>query len=197
MMNKSYFLIIYNRKHEILVLNKKSLSRWEIPRVSSSKEVPIYKLAEDYMATNFDVKFKIVGKSNIVDKYEWPKELVNITGKSGEEHLFIFIRLESHFNNSCIKENTDIKGYDILDYSGACERVIFKNHRKVLWNVLEDLKKKEQTIPSSDKIYSEDEIENNKEDSIDGLNSNLVDKVDDKTDDEEFDEDFIEPERYR
>ncbi len=192
MMNRNYFLIIYNRKHDILVLNKKSLNRWEIPKVSSSKDTPLYKLAEDYMTANFDVKFKIIGRSNIVDRYEWPKELVSITGKSGEEHFFIFVKLESHFSHSSIKEKSDIKGYDILNYNEACERVIFKNHRKVLWNVLEDLKKKDELVPSlendgrKNKNYEEDEH----------LRENSVHDTDAKNKDDEP-ENFIEPERYR
>lgn len=146
MMNENYFLIIYTEDYEILIVKKKSIEKWEIPRISSTKELPIRTLIDNYLQKYFTANFKIIGQSEVIDKYEWPKELVSVTGKTGEEHRFILIKLESHFNNTNINKDTDIESYDLVEYDILCNKVIFKNHRKVLWDVIQDVKKKEKKI---------------------------------------------------
>jgi hypothetical protein len=138
MRNKNYFLIIYNPSKHVLILKKKTLGRWELPRIASSKEQPISYLIETFMRNHFRIQYKLVGKSSIVDTYDWPKELISITGKSGEEHHFRYIRLLQHFKQEHIT-SPDFESYDFVEYEDLVQRVIFKNHKDVLKKVLDEL----------------------------------------------------------
>ncbi len=160
MMNKSCFIIIYDQQQKILLIKKKSLGRWEIPRAQMNEGETIYSSVENYLKNNFCFDYKIIGVSDVIDKYEWPKELATITGKSGEEHRFIFLILKDKIDNNSIKSH-DIEGYDFADFNNVYERVIFKNHRQVLRKVFSDLQQKinphQQKKESLD--YDEEESE--------------------------------------
>ena len=140
MKNKTYFIIAYIEGQGILIFKKKMLEQWELPKISSSKEKPINELVEQFFKNHLKGSYKIIGQSEVVDSYEWPKELQNITGKDGEEHRFIFVEIRSKLDKDSIKSE-DYSGYDLVDYDLLVEKVIFKNHKTVLKKVLADLDK--------------------------------------------------------
>ena len=141
MINKNYFIIAYKKDQGILILKKKMLEKWELPRFSASKEKPIDKMVEEFMKRYVKTSYRLVGQSEVVDSYEWPKEMKNITGKSGEEHRFIFVEITGKIDPEKIKTDEYI-GYDLVDYDLLVTKVIFKNHKKVLRQVLDELEKK-------------------------------------------------------
>lgn len=167
MYNKTYFLIMVNRQLEALILRKKHFLKWELPFVKSSTEKSIALMIEEFTKKHFSVPYKIIGESSIKDSYEWPKELVAVTGKTGEENRFIYIKfLEELDNNKLIS-----KEYDLIHfhrYDELVEKIIFKNHRRVLRGVfdelmqrmhqirkeqLEPIKKEEDYLSDIDKLY--------------------------------------------
>ncbi len=141
MMNKTFFLIAFKEGHGILILKKKALERWELPKIASSKEKPLSELAEEFMHKHFRANHRILGQSSVMDSYEWPKELQSITGKEGGEHRFIFLELTGKADKSCLKSD-EYSSYDFVDYDLLIQKVVFKNHKKVLRDVLDDLNKK-------------------------------------------------------
>ncbi len=145
MYNKTYFLIIVNRQLEILTLRKKHFIKWELPFVKSSNEKPISTMIEEFMKKHFRVPYKILGESSVRDSYEWPKELIAVTGKSGEENRFMYIKLLDTLDNSSLIS----KEYDLVRfhrYDELVEKIIFKNHRIVLKKVTDELMRNMHSI---------------------------------------------------
>ena len=143
---------MYNRKKLVLALNKGLPPRWDIPRIPSSDKESIHVLVENYIKKNFNISYRIVGQSSVYDKYEWPKELAVITGKEGEEHRFILIKVESPFDDNSVNKNSDIKGFEFLDYESISEKIVFKNHRKMLSRIYEEIEKNEKNSDTGDKV---------------------------------------------
>ncbi|MFW6230557.1 MAG: hypothetical protein ACOC32_00880 [Nanoarchaeota archaeon] len=143
MLNKNYFLVIATKKEDILIVQKKTLKKWELPRIPSSKEEPIHTLAENYIKKHLSsLSYQILGQSEVVDSYEWPKELASITGKTGEEHRFILVRLESEQVSRKNVISDELETADLVSYDELVEKVIFKNHRFILKRVLEDFRQR-------------------------------------------------------
>ncbi|MFP4117401.1 MAG: hypothetical protein ACLFTR_00600 [Candidatus Woesearchaeota archaeon] len=141
MMNKTYFIIAFKEGLGILILRKKMLDRWELPKVSVSNEKPLNEIIEEFMHTNLRVSYRLIGQSSVVDSYEWPKELKNITGKEGEEHRFMFLEITGSINMDKLKSG-EYSGYDLVDYELLVKKVVFKNHKTVLRKVIDELNSK-------------------------------------------------------
>ena len=140
-MNKTYFIIAFKEGHGILILKRKMLEKWELPKIATSDKKPVNEIVEDFMHTNFRTPYKYIGQSSVIDSYEWPKELQSITGKEGGEHRFILLELTGDVNKENLKSD-DYSAYDLVDYELLVEKVVFKNHKTVLRKVLDELNSK-------------------------------------------------------
>lgn len=145
MYSKAYFLIIIRGSPEPLILRKKGFQRWELPIIKSSDELPINTLVENFMRKTLNIGYKYLGKSSVVNRYEWPKEFMQVTGKRGEENHFVFIKLNEDINMTNLKSK-EHDGFDFEPYANLIERITFKNHRPVLRKVLDDLQLKMLSI---------------------------------------------------
>ena len=141
MMSKTYFIIAFKESQGILILKRKMLEKWELPKFAQSNKKPINEMVDEYIKNNFKSSHKFIGQSSIVDSYEWPKELQTITGKEGGEHRFIFVEITGKIDKEKLNKN-EYDSYNLVDYDLLVEKVIFKNHKKVLKQVIEDLNKK-------------------------------------------------------
>lgn len=122
---------------DVLILHNKMFDRWELPRVVYSDLSPIKDSIEMFFKSNFNIRYKIMGLSSVSDKYDWPTELIRVTGKTGEIHKFVYLRIDSNFK----RENIISKTYDMYDfvkYSELITKIKFKNHEKLLREVIDE-----------------------------------------------------------
>ena len=160
--------MIANNLHQILILKRSDFPRWELPRINVNKEQPVHVLMDDYLKKTISIQYRFLGESSIIDRYEWPKELANITGKSGEEHRFLYLILKERISSEDLisKEFCELK---FVNYDELVEKVIFRNHKIILRNVINEFYKKLHKMKEEEK----ESVKENHEDYLEGIDKIL------------------------
>ncbi|MFP4111754.1 MAG: hypothetical protein ACLFPQ_04400 [Candidatus Woesearchaeota archaeon] len=137
---------------------------WELPSFSISSDISIKDNLERFFSEQINISdHKIIKNSAKVNRYELPKEFQSVTGASGEEHRFMYIKAKSA-NLKDVSRYDDITWITIPQMPSMIRMKNINMMTETFENEFQDIsesrrKEQQETKKYKENIFSETDID--------------------------------------
>mgnify|MGYP006296360181 CR=1 FL=1 len=154
---KNQFLLIYNNKNQVLVLKRNDRNYWELPGFQISSAISIKEQIQEFFSQEIHTdSYSIVKRSDVINRYELPKEFQSVEGVSGEEYRFLYVRAHREVS---VRENSKYDDFSWINLQELPDKINIRNKEKIADKLIDEfnwLQKEEKEYPMQNKIKEKD-----------------------------------------